>query len=452
MKTKKADLTKDPILWSILVFAVPIFISNAFQQLYNTADTMIVGNVLGDKSLAAIGAAGAVYELLVGFSVGVGNGFSLVIGRYYGAGDEDMVKRSAAGSMVIGAGIVLGIMAASMLGMKPLLILLDTPSNIFEETYSYIIIIAMFAGVMFLYNLLSGCLRAIGNSLMPLIFLIISSVINVGLDLIFLKQFRMEVQGTAVATVIAQAVSSILCMLYIYKKAPILVPGRKHFKIEGNLYGELAGQGISMGCMVAIVSAGTISLQKSINGFGYLIIAGHTTARKINSFCMMPCSALALAISNFVSQNFGAGKKDRILKVIKIGSAASIIWGAAAAVIMLLSAEKLAALISGSSQPEVLRNAAKYLMINAPFYSVLGILLILRNSLQGIGKKVVPLISSGIEFFGKIIFVIACIPVLGYFGVILCEPVIWCFMCVQLPLAFYRDPYITGGRGNVVKF
>ena len=131
MKTKKADLTKDPILWSILVFAVPIFISNAFQQLYNTADTMIVGNVLGDKSLAAIGAAGAVYELLVGFSVGVGNGFSLVIGRYYGAGDEDMVKRSAAGSMVIGAGIVLGIMAASMLGMKPLLILLDTPSNIF---------------------------------------------------------------------------------------------------------------------------------------------------------------------------------------------------------------------------------------------------------------------------------------------------------------------------------
>ncbi|MFV0394657.1 MAG: MATE family efflux transporter [Coprobacillaceae bacterium] len=197
------NLTKDKILKALVIFAVPIFISNIFQQLYNTADTMIVGNVLGDTSLAAIGASGAVYELLIGFALGVGNGLSIVIARNYGAKEEEVLKRSVAGSIIIGILLTIVIMIIGQIGLYPLLQLLDTPSDIIAESYSYISMITIFVGVMFAYNLCAGLLRAIGNSIMPLVFLIISSIINIVLDIIFIKDFGMGIQGAAVATVIS---------------------------------------------------------------------------------------------------------------------------------------------------------------------------------------------------------------------------------------------------------
>lgn len=438
----KVDLTKDNILKALLVFAIPIFIANVFQQLYNTMDTMIVGNFLGDASLAAIGAASAIYELLIGFALGVGNGLSIVTARCYGAKDEDSLKRSVAGSIVIGIGLTIVIMLLAIFCLYPLLELLNTPQDIIEESYSYIFMITMFVGVMFAYNLCAGLLRAIGNSFMPLVFLIVSSAINVALDLLFITQFHMGIEGAAIATVIAQAISAVLCLLYIYKKCPLLIPSRKHFTVGKDMYRELVGQGFSMGLMMAIVSAGTVILQTAINQFGYLIIAGHTTARKINSFCMMPASTFSMALSTFVSQNKGANQKERIRQGVKTANLISVCWGVIAIVCLSVLARPLSALISGSSEAVVLDNAALYLIINAPFYAVLGILLNLRNSLQGLGRKVIPLVSSIIEFLGKIVFVILFIPLLDYFGVIICEPVIWCCMCIQLCFAFYRDPYL----------
>lgn len=438
------DLTKDNILKTILSFAAPIFISNIFQQFYNTMDTVIVGHYLGESSLAAIGAAGAIYELLTGFSIGVGNGLSLVTARCFGAKNKDMLKKSVAGSLVIGMAMTMVIVLLSQFGMYPLLRLLGTPENIIEETYSYIHIISLFMGIMFVYNLLSGLLRAVGNSFMPLIFLIISSAINIGLDLLLLVKFHMGVQGTAVATVISQGISAMLCLIYMVKKSQILIPGKSHFNIKKELYMELAGQGFSMGFMMGIVCSGTIILQKAINGFGYLIIAGHTTARKINSFCIMPCATLAMAISTFVSQNRGAGHLERIRQGVKTGMMLSVVWGLAAIVILHFFSGKLVSLTSGSDELQILHNAARYLKINSIFYAVLGILLILRNSLQAIGEKMIPLISSCIEFTGKIVFVILFIPHFGYLGVILCEPVIWVLMCIQLIYSFYWNSYIKG--------
>ncbi|MFR1297464.1 MAG: MATE family efflux transporter [Coprobacillus cateniformis] len=213
----KIDLLKDNILKALLLFAFPILIANIFQQLYNTMDTMIVGNFLGDTSLAAISACGAVYELLIGFALGVGNGLSIVTARNYGSNDENQIKKSVAGSIVIGIGLTLLIMLISVLFLYPLLQLLHTPIHIIDEAYSYIFVVTIFVGVMFAYNLCAGLLRAIGNSVMPLIFLIISSLINVGLDILLITQFAMGVQGAAVATVISQAISVILCIFYIYK-------------------------------------------------------------------------------------------------------------------------------------------------------------------------------------------------------------------------------------------
>ncbi|MEG0366209.1 MAG: MATE family efflux transporter [Coprobacillus sp.] len=438
----KVDLLKDNIFKALILFAIPMFIANVFQQLYNTMDTMIVGNILGDTSLAAIGASVAVYELLIGFSLGVGNGLSIVTARSYGANDENLLKKSVAGSIVIGIGLTLVIMLISSLLLYPLLQLLNTPANIIDESYSYISMITIFVGVMFAYNLCAGLLRAIGNSVMPLIFLIISSVINVGLDIWFITEFNMGIQGAAVATVISQAISAVLCLIYIYKKAPILIPKKEHFKVDKHLYQELLGQGFSMGFMMCIVSAGTVILQSSINNLGYLTIAGHTAARKLNSFCMMPAATFAMALSTFVSQNKGASQGQRIRTGVKYANMIAMSWTIIATVLLFFSAPFLVKLLSGSSDPTVIDNGTMYLRINAPFYGVLGMLLNLRNSLQGLGMKVVPLISSVIECIGKIVFAATLIPVLGYFGVIICEPVIWCCMCLQLTYSFYKNSYI----------
>lgn len=446
MWSLQVDLIKDKILKALIIFAIPIFISNIFQQLYNTMDTMIVGNALGDTSLAAIGACSAVYDLLIGFALGVGNGLSIVVARNYGAKDENLLKKSVAGSLIIGVILTIVIMLIAQIGLYPLLQLLDTPKEIIEESYSYISTITLFVSVMFAYNLCAGLLRAIGNSFMPLVFLIISSVINVILDILFITQFHMGIQGAAIATVISQGISAILCVIYIFTKNKNLIPQKEHFTYDKELYQELAGQGFSMGMMMAIVSSGTVILQKAINGFGYLTIAAHTTARKINSFCMMPCATMSASLSTFVSQNRGANQRDRIVDGIKIGFKISIVWGIISMILMLLFSRPLIALLSGSSEAIVLDNGSLYLMINAPFYAVLGILLILRNALQGLGKKIIPLFSSIIEFFGKVVFAWLCIPFLGYFGVIICEPVIWCLMCIQLIYAFFHNPYIKYGE------
>ena len=442
MISLKTDLLKGSILKSLIIFAIPLLISNIFQQLYNTMDTMIVGNFLGDTSLAAIGACTAVYDLLVGFALGIGNGLSIVTARSYGSNDEKLLKKSVAGSLVIGVFVTAIIMVISSLFLFPLLKFLNTPAEIINESYSYISTLTLCVGVMFAYNLFAGLLRAIGNSVMPLIFLVISSVLNIILDVFFITQFNMGIFGAAVATVIAQGISAVLCLIYIYKKNPILIPSREHFIFDKELYKELPGQGLSIGFMLSIVSTGTVILQTAINNLGYLIIAGHTSARKLFSFCMMPVGTISLSLSTFVSQNKGADQGERIRQAVRYGNLLALLWSIIISVILFLGAETMVKVLSGSSEPAVIENGAKYLIINAPFFSVLGVLVNLRNALQGIGKKVVPLVSSIIELCGKILFVIFFIPSLKYFGVIICEPVIWCFMCIQLVYSFYRNPYI----------
>lgn len=197
-----------------------------------------------------------------------------------------------------------------------------------------------------------------------------------------------------------------------------------------------------MGFMMSIVSAGTVILQTAINNLGYLIIAGHTAARKLNSFCMMPGMTISMALSTFVSQNKGANQGYRIRKAVRYANILVICWGIIISVFLFFAAPTMVKILSGSTESTVIYNGAKYLIINAPFYGILGILLNLRNSLQGLGEKLIPLVSSIIELLGKILFVILLIPSLEYFGVIICEPVIWCFMCIQLAYSFYKNPYI----------
>ncbi len=370
------DLMHGPILKSLLLFMLPILVSNLFQQLYNTVDTMIVGNVLGDTALAAIGSCGSIYELLVGFGIGIGNGLAIVAARSYGAQDEDLLKRTVVGSVVIGLIASLVITTAGFFGLHALLQLLDTPAEILEDAYSYIIVIDLGVVVMFMYNLCAGLLRAIGNSVMPLVFLLVSSGLNVVLDLLFIARMGMGVQGAAVATVISQGVSVVLCIFYVLRKTRVLVPERKHFQVGRKLYWDLFSQSISMGLMSSIVSAGSVVLQYGINGLGTLVIAGHTAARKLFSFTDMPLTAMASACSTFVSQNYGANHPDRVRRGMRDVILYSIVVAAAITVLMSVGAEWMVRLVSGSSEPVVLENGARYLIWNAPFYAVLGVLLV----------------------------------------------------------------------------
>jgi putative MATE family efflux protein len=444
------DLLKGNILKSLLLFAVPLMVSSLFQRLYNTVDTMIVGHFLGDQALAAVGASMSVSDLLIGFALGFGNGLGIVVAKVYGMQEGKTLRHTVASALMTGLGVTVAAMLLGEAFLRPLLTLLQTPAEIFDRAYGYVHVLTLFVGVTFAYNLFSSLLRAIGNSVMPFVFLLISSALNVALDLLFVVRFGLGVQGTAVATVLSQGASAVLCLIYFIKKCPLLLPEREDFAPDREIYRELVGQGLSMGFMMAIVSVGTLILQSAINKLGTLIIAGHTAARKLNSLCDMPGMSLALATSTFVSQNRGANQRDRILRAMRYTAWMCVAWAALISVVLYFFAPALIFLLTGSTESVVIENGARYLRFNAPFYSILGILQMLRYGLQALGQKVVPLISSVIELVGKVLFVIFLIPQLQYFGVIICEPVIWCCMCAQLAFSFFRNPYIRGRTTPVV--
>ena len=417
------DLINGPIMKNLLIFMLPILISYVFQQLYNAVDTAIVGHYLGEQSLAAVGANVAIFDLMVMFAQSLGNGLCIVVSRAYGAGDDSKLRKSVAGSLVIGAGTVAVMMVLSLFGLGPLLRILGTPEAIFAEALAYIRIIGGGIAVMFAYNLLSSLLRAIGNSTMSLVFLIISSVLNIFLDIALVAGAGMGVQGAATATVIAQGISAVLCAGYILKKERILIPHR----------GD-------------VVNLGSVILQYGINGLGATVIAGHTTARKLFMLCALPNISMGMAISTFVSQNKGAGQRERIIRGVKESYVYDLVCGLFTIVILFLFADELAVLISGSRNPELIGNVVAYVRFAAVFSGILGVLHQTRLALQGLGAKFTPLVSSFIELAGKCLFAWIFVPKMGYRAVILCEPLIWCVMALHLLIAFFTNPYIRGNE------
>ncbi|MDY2844064.1 MAG: MATE family efflux transporter [Treponema sp.] len=433
------DLLNGKIFRSLVFFTLPLLVSYIFQQLYNAADTVIIGHFLGENSLAAVGACTALYDLFVWFGVGFGNGLSITAARAFGSGDTEKLKKVTAASLVITLGITVLIMVLAHFFLYFVLESLGTPAEIIDESFSYISMIALWCGVLFLFNLFSGMLRAIGNSFVPLLFLILASLINVFLDILFMTKFQMGIYGAALATVIAQGISGLLTLFYILRRARILVPSLESFKFDRKLYSDLLGQGLSMAFMSSLVQSGTVILQKAINGFGSYIIAGHNCARKIFSLTNLPLITLGVSFSTFVSQNFGAGKTERIKKGVFCGFLISAVWSCAMLVFIPISIKPLAAFISGSSNPEILDYTFRYMLFAVCFYFPLGAIFVIRNSLQGLGCKILPLFSSVIELVGKIIFVALIIPRAGIWGIIACEPLIWCAMCVHLFYALFTN-------------
>ena len=445
-KKSTLDLNHGPILPSLLSFAFPILLSNIFQQLYNTADILIVGRFLGPSSLAAVGATTAIFDLIIGFALGVGNGMGVVIARYYGARNFSKIKEAVAATWILGALLSVIVMAIGFVGLYPLLQYLETPTEILSQSYDYISMIVSCVGVSFAYNLFAGLLRSVGDSLAALGFLIFSALINVALDLYFITQLQLGVQSAGLATIISQGLSALLCFFYIRRSVPELLPSLKHFKWDKALYVDLLEQGLAMGMMGSIVSIGSVILQSSVNSFGAVIISAQTAARRIMAFALLPMTSISASITTFTSQNYGAKRPDRIVQGLRISSRLSMSWAAFVCIFLFFASPALVSFLASSTDSYLVENGTLYLRISSTFYPILSLLLIYRNCLQGLGQKLLPLVSSFIELIGKIAFVAWIIPWSGYLGVIFCEPLIWLAMTIQLYFSLFKHPWIKEGK------
>lgn len=430
-KSMDLDMTAGKPMRLILLFSLPILFGNLFQQFYNVMDTAVVGNVLGDSALAAVGATSPFFSLVTGIANGSTNGFSMILARYYGAKDEDNLKKALFMTYVFSAVMAVILTVLALLGIKPLLRLLGTPDSIMGDSVSYLQIALGGLAVTICYNMFAGVMRGIGNSVMPLVFLIIASVINVILDLWFVAGLGLGVGGAALATVLAQLVSVIACIWYMMTKCHNLHISKKHMVFERKIAADLISTGFSMAMMLAVVSIGTVALQSAVNSFDKDVIAAHTAARKMDELFMVVFATVATTASTFASQNFGAKRLDRIKEGILDSFLLGYIWATLGILTAFFAGPVLARVLTGSSNPVVIDTAVQYIRINFPFFYFLVPLLVLRSSLQGLNRRVIPVIGSVIELIGKFIVVAYLAPKLGYLGVCISEPIIW-IVCMCL--------------------
>lgn len=425
-------LTKGHPLKVILLFAVPLYIGQLFQLCYSLIDTRIIGSVLGEASLAAVGATTSLSDMLIEFLNGAICGFGVIVAKIYGAGDESKLKRIIGGTVTLSVLSTLLVSVICLLFLPAVLGFLNVDETLLPEASSYIRIIIAGLLATSLYNVCTAVLRSIGDSFTPLVFLIIANLLNIGLDYLFVYGLRSGVAGAAVATVIAQALSALLCFAYMRRKYPQIRIALQHLLPDRSLCRDLIPTGLSMGFMISFVTLGSLALQTCINTFGNHIIVAHTAARKVTMIFLIPFFVLGTALATYCGQNLGAKEYSRIHKGIRDTILVSFLWCIVVILIVFTLSPTLVHLVTGSYEAEVIEMAALYLKINAVFYFLPATICILRNSMQGFGDTKTPLVSSLIELAGKVLIAFLLAPVIGYMGVIISEPIVWALMVVPL--------------------
>lgn len=430
MKTK--TLTEGTPWKQILLFSIPIFWGNVFQLLYSLVDTKIVGSTLGTEALAAVGSVSTLHTLMTGFLNGLTLGFSLITAMCFGAKNRKRLKKSFAAAISLGVLTTLALVLILMIFLHPVLNLLHVPQTQFEMAYAYIsvLIVGLFATLF--YNLCANTLRAIGDALTPLIFLIVATVSNIGLDYLFILGFQMGVQGAAYATVLAQLLSVVLCLIRIFRKFPILHIQKEDFRFDRELMAEMYKSGLSMGLMSCLVGIGTILLQSAINTLGTTVIVAHTAARKVFELVSLPNSVLGSAMATYCGQNYGARRFDRIRQGIRASLIIAAVWAVVVFLICHTIEGKLIQFVASTTNPDVIYWGSTYLKVDMSFIVICGVIVILRNSMQGFGDRVIPVFSSCIELAGKIIFAFVFAPMFAYWGIIWAEPMVWIAMVIPL--------------------
>ncbi len=430
------DMTTGSPARLILSFSLPLLIGNIFQQLYNMADAVVVGRFIGTGALAAVGSTGAISFLVLGFVIGLTGGFSVVMAQRFGAEDRDGLRQSVAMSFYIGGGMTVLLTAVSVLLTHPLLRFMDTPSDIYQDAYTYIVIIFAGTGATVFYNLVSGILRALGDSKTPLYFLILSSLINVGLDLLFIITFRMGVAGASYATVIAQVVSGLLCLVYMLRRYPILRFCRDDWRFRKEWSLLHLKIGLPMAFQFSITAIGVMVLQKAINAFGSTTIAAYTAASKVEMLATQPLQTLGITMATYCGQNLGAGKINRIRRGVVRSLQICAVCCAVCGLLVVLGGRFFVGLFLEGNQPAVVDQAQQYLNTIALFFIMLGILFIFRNALQGMGSTMVPMLAGAMELIMRVLVAFLLPPLIGYTAICIASPVAWIGAVIPLTICY----------------
>lgn len=431
------DLTRGHPAKQILFFTVPLLIGNVFQQLYNMADMIIVGRTINTTALAAIGATGAIAFMVVGVSFGLTSGFTVMTAQRFGAGDEEGVRRSVATSVILSLAVSLVLTVVSMTTAYPLFRLMQTPADIIDDSYRYIIVIYAGTVATVFFNLFGGILRALGDSLTPLLFLVVACVVNIVLDYVFIVSFGMGVAGAGWATVISQALSVVMCLVYSLKRFPILRLRREDWRLQREFAWRHLTIGLSMGAQMAIIAVSIIILQVAVNQLGTDAVKAFSAAAKIDQLATQPLFSLGVAIATFAAQNYGARRIRRIRDAARQGTFIAVGMGFLGWVGMFFFGRWFLSLFGiGSSEPTVVANAAQYLNLTSLFYFVLGLLFVFRNILQGMGKNTMPMVAAGSEVVVRMFATFAFVGWWSFTGLCLVNPLTW-MGAVSLLLAGY---------------
>lgn len=419
------DLTKGSPIKLILLFTMPLFIGNLFQQLYNFTDVLIVGQTLGVDALAAVGSTGSLNFLIIGFASGLTAGLTIVTAQRFGARDYLGVRRSFAASIILSFIVTVVLTIGSLVFLDPIMHLMSTPAEIYHDakTFISIIFIGIFASVAF--NLLSNAIRALGDSKTPLWFLILGTVLNVALELLFILGFHWGVAGAGWATIISQVLASLLCVVYIYRNIPMLQVHLVDFKVAIKDYLNHAKMGFPMAFQSSIIAIGAIFMQSALNGLGTTAVAATTSASKIDQLATLPMMSFGITMATFAAQNIGAGQYERIIKGVRQSLIASVGFSIVVGALVVLFGQQLVMLFVGNQDVAVLKLSQIYFNIVGTSYSLLAILFIIRYTLQGLGQSVVPTIAGIVELVMRSFTAVVLAGSFGYAGACFSDPLAW---------------------------
>ena len=431
-------MTSGSTMKLILGFAVPLLMGMLFQQVYSLVDTIIVGRFLGVSALAAVGATGSINFLIVGFCQGICNGFALPVAQRFGAKDYDGLRKYVGNSAVLA--IIFGgaITLITVIACRPILELMQTPSDIIDLSYNYIVVI--FAGIpaIMLYNILSAYLRSLGDSVTPVIFLVISAGLNIGLDLLFIVTFKWGVFGAAFATVLSQAVSGILCLILIIKKFDILHLKRDDWKLDWDYTRYLLIMGLPMGLQYSITAIGSVILQSSVNTLGSTAVASMTAGSRISMFVVCPFDALGSTMATFGGQNVGAGRLDRLGRGLRSAVTLGAIYSALILVVLIFFGRDLILLFVNASEVTVIAQAKQFLVTNAAFYLMLALVNIVRFLIQGLGFSGFAVFAGVFEMVARALVGLVFVPIFGFIAACFASPLAWIFAdCFLIPAFFH---------------
>lgn len=432
------DMTTGNPVKLILLFSIPLLIGNIFQQFYSMVDTIIVGRFVGVEALAAVGTTSSMVFLVNGFVMGLTSGFAVLISQKYGAKDEAGVKKAVASSITLSIIATIIVTFISVISAKPLLALMNTPSNIMKDASTYIIILYAGNVAIIFYNMMAAILRALGDSKTPLYFLIVSSVLNIILDLVLIINFKMGVAGAAYATVISQGVSALLCVIYTYKKYKILRLKKEDFKVKKKYYRKHLKIGIPMALQFSITAIGIMTVQSAINIFGSTVIASYAAASKVLQLVMQPATTLGVTMATYCGQNIGAKRYDRIKLGVKKCVQISIITSLISAMVLIFLGKYFVMIFVSNPDAEILSYAQQVLNISAIFFIPLGLIFVYRNALQGIGDSFIPMMAGVYELVARAVVAFTLPKVLEFMGICLADPVAWFAAVIPLAYTYYK--------------